>query len=86
MTDTAKPGRRARFVEIDETLDSEIEALAVANGRTYRAELEHAIARHLAAPPTCRYVVDAPPLPVAEVEVAAKKPPGKRRGRPRKTE
>jgi hypothetical protein len=84
MTTAAKPGRRARFVEIDEGLDSRIEALAASNGRTYRAELEHAIARHLAAPPTCRYVVDAPPLPVAEVEVAAKKPPGKRRGRPRK--
>ena len=78
-----KPGRRGRFVELAEGLDAAMVALAEANGRTYREELEHAIARHLEAPPVCRVVVDTPPMPPAEVEAGS---PKKRRGRPRKAE
>ncbi|MFQ3651078.1 MAG: hypothetical protein SNJ75_12150 [Gemmataceae bacterium] len=74
--------KRARYVEIDTTLDAALEALARVNHRTYRAELEHAIQRHLAAPPTVRVVTEAPDLAPAEITPSVRPP--SRRGRPRR--
>ena len=57
---------------------SELRELAQANGRAIRYEVEHALRRHLAAPP--RLVVrELPPAAVEPPEVMRRK-----RGRPRK--
>jgi hypothetical protein len=77
-----KPGWVGVFFEAPEALVEQLRQLAVANGRDFRDELVHAVARHLAAPPTVRIIVDEPALAPVKVERPAVVP--KRRGRPLK--
>lgn len=62
-----RPGRKGVYIELPVDLLAEVRALAERNGRDFRTEVEHALRRHLAAPPTVRVVVDTPDLPAAEV-------------------
>lgn len=58
-----------------------VEALAMANGRSIIDEVEHALRRHLEAPPVVRRVAETPPMPRVEIDPGKGKPKG---GRPRK--
>lgn len=75
------PRMRAGYRQLATLVTAEameaIEAVAAQTGRSIAEEVNHALLRHAAAPPSVR--VDTPPLPPAEVEV-----PARRRGRPRK--
>lgn len=72
-----EPGEEGLYIALPSLLVAELKALAQANGRAIRYEVEQAIRRHLAAPP----VLVVPPLPPAAIEAGA----AKRRGRPRKS-
>lgn len=63
-----RPGRKGVYIELPVELLAQVRELAERNGRDFRSEVEHALQRHLAAPPTVRVVVDTPHLPAAEVE------------------
>jgi hypothetical protein len=62
-----RPGKKGVYFELPVELVAELRGLAERNGRDLRSEVEHALRRHLAAPPTVRVVVDTPDLPAAEV-------------------
>jgi hypothetical protein len=70
MPTDERPGRKGVYVELPLELLEEVRRLAEANGRGFRDEVQHALERHLAAPPTVRVVIDTPDLPPAEVEVS----------------
>lgn len=57
-----RPGRKGVYIELPVEVLAEVRALAEQNGRDFRSEVEHALRRHLAAPPTVRVVVDTPLL------------------------
>ena len=78
---TAK-STRPLYLELDEAIRSAIDALAARNGRSVKAEIQHALARHLAAPPVV--TMTTPPMPPASAVVQPEPTPAKRgRGRPR---
>lgn len=73
-----EPGEEGLYIALPSLLAAELRELAQANGRAIRYEVEHALRRHLAAPP--RLVVRELPTSVVEPpEVMRRK-----RGRPRK--
>lgn len=63
-----RPGRKGVYIELPVEVLAEVRALAERNGRDFRSEVEHALRRHLAAPPTVRVLIDTPDLPSAELE------------------
>lgn len=69
-----RPGRKGVYIELPVELLAQVRELAERNGRDFRSEVEHALQRHLAAPPTVRVVVDTPGLPAAEVEAESPTP------------
>jgi hypothetical protein len=71
---------KGKYVEIEDSIRERFEALAVRNGRPFKAELEHAMLRHLDSPPAM--VTPAMPRATAGVEVEE---PARKRGRPRKS-
>src|SRR4051812_28134102 len=80
---------KGTYVELPEDVVEGLRALARANGRAMRDELEHAARRHLAAPPVVEVKVTTPPLPPAALPATAPtgdaSPPAGRprlRGRP----
>lgn len=68
MPSDRRPGRQGVYVELPPELIAQVRELAGRNLRDFRSEVQHALERHLAAPPTVRVVVDTPALPPAEVE------------------
>jgi hypothetical protein len=60
------PGTVARLIEYDEAIYSAITHLAHQNGRSIKAEVQHALLRHLAHPPVIRQQAEVPPLPPTE--------------------
>lgn len=83
-----RPSRDVKgvYVELPPGLVEEVRELAGRNGRGFRDEVEHALRRHLAAPPSVRSVVEEPPLAPADAGPAAPAPPApapRKRGRPR---
>lgn len=72
-------GLKSLGVQVEESIAEQFELLARKNGRSFRAELESAMKRHLANPPTVT-PVEPPALPPAGVE------PGPKKGRKRKAE
>jgi hypothetical protein len=65
-------GAVGKYVEAPASLWGQMHALATSNGRTFRAELMHAMERHLAAPPHVETITHAevPPLPGSERDFA----------------
>src|SRR5262249_41879175 len=76
-----KPGTKGVWVELTPESISGLKALAFVNSRSFRDELQHAVSRHLAAPPARRVVVtvELPKLPPAEVSPAEEAPPARGR-------
>lgn len=70
-------GLVGKFIELDPAVIAEIEDLADRNDRSFRDEVEHALRRHAAQPPTI--TVTVPPLLPAKTE---DQPKGRGRGRP----
>lgn len=70
----------AKYVEFTPELVRQFEALAEQNGRSFKAELEDAMDRHLENPPTIVVTRTASPLKPAVIEQPAEPPP-KRSGR-----
>ena len=81
-----RPSTKAKgvYVEFDPERLERLRALAERNCRTFREEVEHAVQRHLDAPPVIKVVrtEETPELLPAEVGVREGQRP--RRGRPRK--
>ena len=75
MPTDERPGKKGVYIELPTELLAEVRALAERNGRDFRSEVEHALRRHAAAPPTVRIVVDTPELAAAEVEAGPPKAP-----------
>jgi hypothetical protein len=71
-------GVKGVYLELPPDLVEQLKAQARANGRTFRAECEHGLRRHLAAPPA----VVTPDMPTADVNGV--QPVKRPRGRPRK--
>jgi hypothetical protein len=76
-------GMVGKYVEAPASLWGRMHALAASNRRTFRAELMHAMERHLAAPPHVETITHAevPPLPGAGC--APVPPPPEKAGRKR---
>lgn len=82
MPQRAPSGSRGVYVALPEDLIAALRALAGRNKRPFRAEMIHALQRHLEAPPTVSVSVEVntPPLSPEVVRVE-EPPPKKRRGR-----
>jgi len=78
MPSKSRHGYRQVNVELPIPLVTSVETLAEANGRYLSEEVEHALTRHVAHPPTVRVVVEEEPPPPVEVQ---KTPDGRRRKR-----
>lgn len=73
-----------KYVELRPELVAAFEALAEANHRSFRDELQHAMERHLESPPVRRLVERVPPVGEATVDVDPEAAAPRRRGRPPK--
>jgi len=67
MPSDDRPGRKGVYVELPLEMIEAVRQLAERNGRGFRDELQHALERHLEAPPAVRVVIDTPALSPAEV-------------------
>lgn len=76
----AEKPRRPLCIELDDTIREAITDLATKNGRSLKAEIQHALARHLAAPPTVIIKTPAMKPATAKIEPQDVK---RTRGRPR---
>jgi hypothetical protein len=81
-------GTIGKYVEAPASLWGRMHALAASNGRTFRAELMHAMERHLAAPPHVETIIhtETPPLPGTERKAAPPPPEKAERKRERQPE
>lgn len=70
-----------KYVELRPELAKQMDELAASNSRTFRDELEHAIERHLAKPPTIRVEINTPELAPAEISPAPSPPSRRTRAR-----
>jgi hypothetical protein len=73
-----------KYIELDPEVVRQMAELAERNKRSFREEVEHALRRHLAAPPVVTVQVTVPELPPATIEVQEKPHTPKRGGRRRK--
>lgn len=71
MPSDDRPGRKGVYVELPLDLLEAVRRLAERNGRGFRDEVQHALERHLEAPPTVRIVIDTPALAATEVPQAS---------------
>ena len=77
-----KQSRRPLCIELDDAIREAITDLATKNGRSLKAEIQHALTRHLAAPPVV--VVKTPVMKAASVMIQPETTTTKRtRRRPR---
>jgi hypothetical protein len=65
--------KKGKYIELPEELWAQVKALADANDRDFREEIEHALQRHVADPPRIIRIEEVPPLAPATVEVRADK-------------
>ena len=69
------------YIELPPQLVERVKELAERNRRGFKDEIQHAIERHLGAPPEVTVRVDVPPLAPAALPDP---PPRPKRGRPKK--
>jgi predicted DNA-binding protein len=79
MPKPSREGWKAYNVELPEELAERVRKLGWKNGRSFRAEVVHALERHLESPPSVRVVVEVPALDAGQSQ--AKKRPAKRKTR-----